>query len=268
MDYRIVRSVSGPARIRTCRSIASGRSACRRPTGATARVGRRPIPRRRRPRRRDYITFGCLNNFAKASWTALDLWGRFCQAVPNSRMIIHSYQGSHLDEVRERFAGHGVAGDRLEFIAKQPWSQYVATYGRIDIALDPLPWGGGITTCDTLWMGVPVVSLAGETAVGRGGKSILSNLGLGELAVRRPRQYVQAACGTGRIAARLAELRVTLRQRMLTSPRRTRGDPRETSKPHIAKCGGNRASRRNDVLLAIGLLMPKINRTQTTGENQ
>jgi predicted O-linked N-acetylglucosamine transferase (SPINDLY family) len=165
-----------------------------------------------------YITFGCLNNFAKASWTALDLWAQVLQAVPNSRMIIHSYQGSHLDEVRERFAGHGVAGDRLEFIAKQPWSQYVATYGRIDIALDPLPWGGGITTCDTLWMGVPVVSLAGETAVGRGGKSILSNLGLGELAVRRPRQYVQAAVALAESPARLAELRVTLRQRMLTSP--------------------------------------------------
>lgn len=165
-----------------------------------------------------YFTFGCLNNFAKVSWTALDLWAQVLQAVPNSRMIIHSYQGSHLDEVRERFAAQGVASDRLEFVAKQPWSQYVVTYGRIDIALDPLPWGGGITTCDALWMGVPVVSLAGETAVGRGGKSILSNLGLGELAARRPRQYVQTALALAESPGRLAELRGTLRQRMLTSP--------------------------------------------------
>jgi protein O-GlcNAc transferase len=165
-----------------------------------------------------YVTFGCLNNFAKASSTAQDLWADVLQAVPNSRMIIHSYQGSHLDEVRRRFAAKGVAPERLEFIGKQPWSKYVATYGRIDIALDPTPWNGGITTCDALWMGVPVVSLVGQTAVGRGGKSILSNIGLGELAARRPRQYVQAAVALAESPARLAELRETLRQRMLTSP--------------------------------------------------
>jgi protein O-GlcNAc transferase len=165
-----------------------------------------------------YITFGCLNNFAKSAWAALDLWAQVLQAVPKSRMIIHSYPGSHLDEVRERFSRGGVAPDRLEFVAKLPWPQYVAIYGRIDIALDPLPWGGGITTCDALWMGVPVVSLIGQTAVGRGGKSILSNIGLGELAARRPRQYVQTALALAESPTRLAELRGSLRHRMLTSP--------------------------------------------------
>jgi predicted O-linked N-acetylglucosamine transferase (SPINDLY family) len=165
-----------------------------------------------------YITFGCLNNFAKVSWVAQDLWAQVLAAVPNSRMIIHSYPGSHLDEVRERFFRKGVAPDRLEFVTKQPWPQYVATYGRIDIALDPLPWGGGITTCDALWMGVPVVSLVGRTAVGRGGKSILSNIGLGELAARRTRQYVQTAIALAESPSRLVELRGSLRQRMLTSP--------------------------------------------------
>ena len=165
-----------------------------------------------------YITFGCLNNFAKSSWVALDLWAQVLQAVPKSRMIIHSYPGSHLDEVRKRFSASGVDPDRLEFVAKLPWPQYVALYGRIDIVLDPLPWGGGITTCDALWMGVPVVSLIGQTAVGRGGKSILSNIGLGELAARRPRQYVQTAIALAESPSRLAELRGTLRHRMLTSP--------------------------------------------------
>lgn len=165
-----------------------------------------------------YITFGCLNNFAKTSWAALDLWAQVLQAAPKSRMMIHSYPGSHLDEVRERFSRKGVAPDRLEFVAKLPWPQYVALYSRIDIALDPLPWGGGITTCDALWMGVPVVSLVGQTAVGRGGKSILSNIGLGELAARRPRQYVQTAIALAESPARLAELRGNLRHRMLTSP--------------------------------------------------
>jgi predicted O-linked N-acetylglucosamine transferase (SPINDLY family) len=159
-----------------------------------------------------------LNNFAKDSWAALDLWAQVLQGVPKSRMIIHSYPGSHLDEVRERFSRKGISPDRLEFFSKLPWAQYVALYARIDIALDPLPWGGGITTCDALWMGVPLVSLIGDTAVGRGGKSILSNIGLGELAARRPRQYVQTALALAESPARLAELRGSLRQRMMTSP--------------------------------------------------
>ncbi len=71
--------------------------------------------------------------------------------------------------------------DRVEFVGKQPWEDYIATLQRIDIALDPFPYGGGITTCDALWMGVPVVTLSGRTAVGRGGRSILSNAGLPEL---------------------------------------------------------------------------------------
>jgi len=133
-------------------------------------------------------------------------------------MIIHSYPGSHLDGVRERFAQSGVSADRLEFVAKLPWTQYVQTYGRIDVALDPFPYGGGITTCDALWMGVPVVSLVGQTAVGRGGRSILTNIGLSELSARRPRQYVQTAVTLAQSPVRLAELRRTLRHRMLTSP--------------------------------------------------
>lgn len=165
-----------------------------------------------------WITFGCLNNFAKVSPGALDLWAEILAAVPRSRMIMHSYPGSHLDGVRDRFAAAGVSADRVEFQPKLSWGQYVQTYGRIDIALDPFPYGGGITTCDALWMGVPVVSLIGQTAVGRGGKSILSNIGLPELAARRPRQYVQAAVTLAQSPSRLAELRRSLRNRMLTSP--------------------------------------------------
>lgn len=179
----------------------------------------RPTPEPSPPpcERAGYVTFGCLNNFAKVSPGSLDLWAEILSAVPRSRMTIHSYPGSHLDGVRNRFSAAGVSADRLEFVAKQPWTQYVQTYGRIDVALDPFPYGGGITTCDALWMGVPVVSLTGQTAVGRGGKSILSNIGLSELH-RRPRQYVQTAVTLAQSPARLAELRQTMRHRMLTSP--------------------------------------------------
>jgi protein O-GlcNAc transferase len=165
-----------------------------------------------------HITFGCLNRFAKVSPGALDLWAEILAAVPGSRMIIHSYPGSHLNGVRQRFSAAGVSPDRLEFLARQPWPDYVQTHSRIDIALDPFPFGGAVTTCDALWMGVPVVSLIGQTAVGRGGKSILTNIGLPELAARRPRQYVQTAVTLAGSPQRLAELRKSLRPRMLTSP--------------------------------------------------
>jgi predicted O-linked N-acetylglucosamine transferase (SPINDLY family) len=165
-----------------------------------------------------YVTFGCLNNFAKVSPPALDLWAQILQRVPCSRLIVQAPPGAHLDAVRDRFAGKGISPDRLEFFGRQPWPQYVRTYGRIDIALDPFPWGGGITTCDALWMGVPVVSLVGRTAVGRGGASILANVGLPELIARTPQQYVQIAADLAGNLPRLAELRRTLRGRMQASP--------------------------------------------------
>jgi predicted O-linked N-acetylglucosamine transferase (SPINDLY family) len=91
-------------------------------------------------------------------------------------------------------------------------------YQQIDIALDPFPCGGGITTCDALWMGVPVVSLVGNTAVGRAGFSILSNVGLPELAARDTEQYVDIAVAMAQDLPRLADLRTTLRDRMRNSP--------------------------------------------------
>jgi len=165
-----------------------------------------------------YVTFGCLNNIVKVSPPALDLWAEILQRVPRSRLLIHCRPGTRLDAMRERFAGKGISPDRLEFPNWQPWHQYVQTYGRIDIALDPFPWGGGITTCDALWMGVPVVSLVGSTAVGRGGASILANVGAPELVARTPQQYVQIATDLANDLPRLVELRRTLRPRMQASP--------------------------------------------------
>ncbi len=164
-----------------------------------------------------YIAFGCLNNFAKVS-PALELWSEILRMVPRSRLIVHSPPGSHLKTVQERFAGEGISPDRLEFVGRQPWPEYVRTYSRIDISLDPFPWSGGITTCDALWMGTPVVSLAGQTAVGRGGMSILTNIGLPELIAQSDKEYVSTAVGLATDLPRLGELRRTLRPRMQASP--------------------------------------------------
>jgi predicted O-linked N-acetylglucosamine transferase (SPINDLY family) len=115
-------------------------------------------------------------------------------------------------------AQHGVEPERLSFADLTPMMEYLRTYRQIDVALDPFPYGGGTTSCDALWMGVPVVSLAGQTAVGRGGLSILSNIGLPELVARDVDQYVRIAAELAGDPNRLAELRATMRDRMQKSP--------------------------------------------------
>ncbi len=106
----------------------------------------------------------------------------------------------------------------MEFVDFLPVAKYFGIYRRIDVALDPFPYGGGTTTCDALWMGVPVVSLAGQTAVGRGGLSILSNIGLAELVAEDAEQYVRIAAELAQDLSRLSTLRATLRERMQASP--------------------------------------------------
>jgi predicted O-linked N-acetylglucosamine transferase (SPINDLY family) len=165
-----------------------------------------------------YVTFGCLNQFAKVSDPALLLWAEILAAIPGSRLILHAPAGNHRQRVVNHFTTHGVAESRVEFVPKQTFGDYGRTYQRIDIVLDPFPHGGGITSCDALWMGVPVISLEGNTAVGRGGKSILSNLGLRRLLAQTPASYMQIALETAADLPRLAALRAKLRERMAAAP--------------------------------------------------
>jgi predicted O-linked N-acetylglucosamine transferase (SPINDLY family) len=120
--------------------------------------------------------------------------------------------------MRESFAIQGVSPERVGFADYLPTADYLRAYNKIDIALDPFPAGGGTTTCDALWMGVPVVTLAGQTAIGRGGLSILSNLGLSELVAPDAQAYVRIALDLARDIPRLAALRAGLRDRMRQSP--------------------------------------------------
>jgi len=162
-----------------------------------------------------YLTFGCLNSFSKINVEMMGLWTEILHKVPHSRLILHAQPGSHRDRTKALFAQNGIDPERIEFAGFLPLDEYFAAYNTIDVALDTYPWAGGATTCDALWMGVPVVTLAGETAVSRGGLSILSNLGLTQFAARRPEQYVQIA--TSISIDSLAELRSSLRGRMLPS---------------------------------------------------
>jgi predicted O-linked N-acetylglucosamine transferase (SPINDLY family) len=166
---------------------------------------------------RGFVTFGCLNQFAKATPLALQLWAMVLQALPGSRLVLQSVPGSHLEPVRGLFQQSGIAADRLDFLPRTARAEYLERYGQIDIGLDPFPYNGHTTTFDALWMGVPVVTLEGRTAVGRGGVSILSNIGLPELIACTPEEYVQIAVGWGSDLSRLATLRSELRARMQSS---------------------------------------------------
>jgi len=170
-----------------------------------------------------YVTFGCMNNFAKVTAKTLDTWGRILGAVPNSKLIIHAQEGGHRQRVWDRMAE--ISGRSLEtikkdveFVGKQDFWKYLQTFHRIDIVLDPFPYGGGITTCDGLWMGVPVITFSGNTAVGRGGRSILTNIGLPEWVAYSTDEYVQKAAELASDLGRLKNLRETMRERMLRSP--------------------------------------------------
>jgi len=163
------------------------------------------------------ITFGCLNTFAKVNEMMLSVWCRLLQELPDARLLLHALEGSHRQKVRDKLAHEGIDPARLEFIGYAPLSEYFQCYHRIDIALDTYPFCGGTTTCDALWMGVPVVSLVGQTTVSRGGLTILTNAGLAEVARSTVEDYVKIAKDLASDLPRLADLRAGLRQRMRQS---------------------------------------------------
>ncbi len=166
------------------------------------------------------VTFGCRNNFTKVSPPVLDLWIRVLEAVPRSQLLLQTPSGSIRSITLDRFTGKGIAADRIEFLERAPWKEFIESYHRMDIALDPFPYSGWITTCDALSMGVPVITLAGKTLLGRGGKSILSNVGLPELIAETPEQYVEIAATLANDLPKRRELRSTLRDRIERSPLR------------------------------------------------
>ena len=165
-----------------------------------------------------YITFGCLNNYAKVTRPTLETWAHILQEVPRSRLMIHSREGSHRGRARQLLSSLGIDPHRFQFVGRMPSAAYFDQFQSIDIALDPFPYPGGTTSCDGLWMGVPVVTLAGDTAVSRNGVSILSNIGLPELIAGSTDEYIRIATDLARDLPRLADLRAGMRQRMQTSP--------------------------------------------------
>jgi protein O-GlcNAc transferase len=164
------------------------------------------------------ITFGCLNNFCKINDDLLSLWAGAMQQVEGSRLLLLAPVGSHRARVTDRLRQEGIDPARIEFVAHQSRQKYLETYHRIDLGLDTFPYNGHTTSLDSLWMGVPVLTLVGLTPVARAGWSQLSNLGLPEFAGETPDQFVRIAVDLAKDLPKLQQIRSTLRRRMQQSP--------------------------------------------------
>lgn len=168
-----------------------------------------------------HITFGCFNNLAKMNDAVVTLWARVLQAVPGSRLFLKTEQlgvATVRQSVVERFAIHGIDAGRLILEGAAPRAELLAAYHRVDIALDPFSYPGGTTSVEALWMGVPVLTLAGERFLSHIGESILQNAGLPEWIAVNADDYVARAVSHAGNLQRLATLRSGLRQQVLASP--------------------------------------------------
>jgi predicted O-linked N-acetylglucosamine transferase (SPINDLY family) len=171
--------------------------------------------------RNGIIRFGSLSNLAKVNDTVVAVWATILNAVPQSRLML---KGTALadNQARERmalrFAAHGVEAVRLDL---RHWTastaKHLACYHEVDIALDTFPYNGTTTTCEAIWMGVPVITLRGETHAGRVGLSLLSQLGLAEFATETADAYVKYAVSLANDLPRLRAFHGTLRERMRDS---------------------------------------------------
>ena len=167
------------------------------------------------------ITFGSFNNPLKLSSPTIAAWGRILKAVPGARLMLKSV--AFVDPTRkqhflERFAAAGIAAERLILRDPQPdMMDHLRSYADIDIALDPFPYNGTTTTCEAMWMGVPVVSLRGDRHAGRVGFDLLSQVGLSDLAVADIDAYIAKAAAIAGDLPQLTQWRNTLRDRMRQS---------------------------------------------------
>lgn len=172
--------------------------------------------------KKGHVTFGSFNNAAKINHRVIALWSKILQFVPESRLLLKSFAFSSATAksgFRDMFAQHGIEPERIELLDFVPAvSSHLELYREIDIALDTFPYNGTTTTCEALWMGVPVVALAGAAHAARVGVSLLTNIGHPELIANDADGYLKLAVELANDPARLRQLRSSLRDGMRHSP--------------------------------------------------
>lgn len=170
---------------------------------------------------RPAVTFGCFNTQAKITPEVIAVWARILHTAPDSRILL---KNATLDDegcrqlVNQEFAAQRIAPDRVELRGASPHAELLASYAEVDIALDPFPYHGGTTTCEALWMGLPVVTLRGDRFVSRVGPTILHHAGFPQWVAQDLDHYVQIALDLAADPDKLAVLRAGLRERVRLSP--------------------------------------------------
>jgi protein O-GlcNAc transferase len=188
---------------------------CYRPVEDAPEAGEPPAARQ------GSVTFGCFNAQAKINLPLVEQWSRILRRVARSSLIVKNASladGATRDRLAGMFGVCGVGVERLELLGRTATpAQHLAVYRRVDIALDTFPYHGTTTTCEALWMGVPVVTLAGAVHRSRVGVSLLRSVGLPELVAGSWDEYVEIAAGLAGDRGRLVELRAGMRERMRES---------------------------------------------------
>jgi protein O-GlcNAc transferase len=222
IDYRITDSLCDPEGVTDPYNTESlirlsGTFWCYLPPENAPAVGQ--LPANSRDGR---LTFTSVNNFTKVTPQTQHFWAQLLKAIPDSRLILQTTAMSSLhtqELVKARFAAVGVSPDRLDF---RPWSnfiQYMQLLTDSDMTLDPFPFNnGGTTTCHSLWMGAPVITLAGDRHASRMGLSLMTAIGLPEFVAQTPEEYVQIGVRFANDLPKLREIRRTMRDRLTASP--------------------------------------------------
>ncbi len=168
-----------------------------------------------------YITFGSFNNISKLSDRTIALWAQLLNAVRDSRLLIKAriMPEPGMDRLRKKFAERGITGQRLELLSTAPTTEeHLRLYERVDIGLDPFPYNGTTTTCEALYLGVPVITLSGQVHASRVGSSLLTTVGFPGWIASSDEQFVQIGSSLMRDLDQLAALRHSLRDRLRQSP--------------------------------------------------
>lgn len=221
MDYRIVDSHTDPPGLTD--SFNSEKLVrlpetfiCYTPEQNSPPVGPLPV------REKGFVTFGSFNNIVKISEKMIALWSSILREIPGARLLMKA-RALQDPDTRKRlttlFQKNGISDDRLTLLSRTPSVQsHLETYHHVDIALDSFPYHGTTTTCEALWMGVPVITLEGNTHVSRVGVSLLHNAGLPGLIARTDDAYRRIALRLAGDRDTLGDLRAGLRRKMSASP--------------------------------------------------
>jgi predicted O-linked N-acetylglucosamine transferase (SPINDLY family) len=221
IDFRITDTLVDPAgmteKFHTEKLIRLGRSAwCYEPDECAPEIAALPF------QKNGFITFGCFNNMAKLNSDLFGMWADILLQVPNSHLRLKARTLTDervKQDLKEYFTSKGIAAERLDFFGHtRKIHEHLAHYDQVDIALDSFPYHGTTTTCEAMWMGCPVVTLAGSTHVSRVGASLLTAVGFEEFINENRKDYVAKVAELAGNSDRLSILRNGMRERLKASP--------------------------------------------------